>query len=395
MTNATGSNGQTILTLKNDFIFKVVYGSDNENSKFILKSLLNKILKRENDPITDIEYKNPFQLRRYPDDKETVLDIKVTTDCGDLIDIEIQLIWQKDLKERFIMYHGGLIRESLHKGEPYDRMKKTITIGIVDAVFLEDEEDFLNEFYFINRKSHALLSGQSYICCIELPKVNREKKPIEELTPLEVCLEYLKHADENGSAYVDALIHQGGKELQMAQEMLRKATEDEILREQAIAREKFENDMISINYHRREAEENLKQAKAELMAKQENLARTKVELMAKQENLARLEKDLARLEENYAREQEQLIQAKENLAQTEKSLVQTEENLAQAEKNLALAEEERDQAKQEAEQKARTAYDSGVEEGVKKTAAKLKARGMSDDEIGVITGLSVLEIAQL
>ncbi len=183
-----------------------------------------------------------------------MLDIKVKTSSGELIDVEMQLIWQKDLKERFIAYHGGLIRESLSKGQPYDRMKPTITIGIVDAVFLEDEESFINEFYFMNRNSHAVLSEDSYICCIELPKVNREKKPVEELTPLELCLEYLKHADENGSEYVDALIRRGGKELQMAQFMLRKATEDEILREQAIAREKFEHDIISIRSYAEEVE---------------------------------------------------------------------------------------------------------------------------------------------
>ena len=61
---------------------------------------------------------------------------------------------------------------------------------------------------------------------------------------MEICLEYLRCADENGSEYVDELVRRGGKDIKMAQEILRKATEEEILREKAIAREKFLRDKL-------------------------------------------------------------------------------------------------------------------------------------------------------
>ena len=80
------------LSIKNDVIFKAVFGRDNEDCKTLLIYLLNLILKRDKDPIVDIEYKNPFEIREYVDDKETILDIKVTTNSGEIIDLEIQLI---------------------------------------------------------------------------------------------------------------------------------------------------------------------------------------------------------------------------------------------------------------------------------------------------------------
>ena len=43
---------------------------------------------------------------------------------------------------------------------------------------------------------------------------------------------------------MDELIRRGGKDIKMAQEILRKATEEEILREKAIAREKFLRDKL-------------------------------------------------------------------------------------------------------------------------------------------------------
>ena len=231
-----------ILKLKNDLLFKAVYGSDTKESKFILKCLLNKILSRGEDPIVEIEYKNPFNIKEYITDKETILDIKAETNSKELIDIEMQIMWSKDMPSRLLSYHGGLIREALQTGEDYDKMKQTITICITDSVAFKETDKYLNEFYLMEKEEHFMFSEMTRICCIELPKVNRQRKSAEELTPLEICLEYLKYADENGSEYVDELIRRGGKELQMAQNILRKATEEEILREKAIAREKFLRD---------------------------------------------------------------------------------------------------------------------------------------------------------
>ena len=234
--------GQPVLRLKNDLLFKAVYGSDTEESKHILKSLLNKILDREEDPIVSIEYKNPFKIKEYISEKENILDIKAETDSNELIDIEMQIMWGKDMPSRLLSYHGGLLRDALQAGEDYDKMKQTITICITDSIAFRETDKFLTEFYLMEEEEHFLFTRITRICCIELPKVNREGKRPEELTPLEICLEYLKNADEDGSEYVDELIRRGGKELEMAQNILRKATEEEILREKAIAHEKFLRD---------------------------------------------------------------------------------------------------------------------------------------------------------
>lgn len=232
------------IRLTNDIVFKMVYGSDTEESKYILKSLLNKILRREDDPIVNIKYKNPFNMKEYVDDKASILDIKAETNKKELIDIEMQLNWYKEMPARLLYYHGGLLRESLQEGEDYARMKQTITICITDSVAFPKSKKFLNEFYLIEKDEHFKLTEITKMCCIELPKVNSNNKKAEELSPLEICLEYLRCADENGSEYVDELVRRGGKDIKMAQEILRKATEEEILREKAIAREKFLRDKL-------------------------------------------------------------------------------------------------------------------------------------------------------
>ncbi len=245
-----------VLSLKNDVLFKRVYGSDTEESKFILKSLLNKILGRDDDPIVHIEYKNPFSIKECVDEKESVLDIKAETNKRELIDIEMQILWDKDMPSRLLYYHGGLLRESLQRGEDYDKMKQTITICIIASGGFKENDSFLSEFLFIEKDKRFIFSDKTKICCIELSKVNPDNKKAEDLSPLEMCLEYLRCADENGSEYVDELIRRGGKDLEMTQEILRKATEEEILRERALAREKFLRDKLHMeNRYNRGLEE--------------------------------------------------------------------------------------------------------------------------------------------
>lgn len=269
----------TVLSLKNDVVFKAVYGNDTEESKFVLIALLNHILDRKEDPIIWLEYLNPFQLRQWPDEKESVLDIKVKTRNGELIDIEMQICVYEYLENRLIYYHGGLIRGALKKGQSYGKMLKTITICIVDDVMFAETGAFLHYFRFLEERTYMPFTNMTGICVIELPKVNSGGKSIEELTELELCLEYLKYADERGSEYVDALIRLGGKELKMTQYILEKATADEILREKALAREKFLHDMASQQYYvnewkrtTSEMRQQLSEAKGQLAEKDELLS---------------------------------------------------------------------------------------------------------------------------
>ncbi|MBP3385030.1 MAG: PD-(D/E)XK nuclease family transposase, partial [Firmicutes bacterium] len=243
-----------ILTLKNDLVFKAVYGSDTEESKYLLKDLLNKILGRTDNPIVDLTYKNPFNLREYEDDKESIFDIKVEADLRypdldiyedcvskdeedyrrkGIMDVEMQVVWHANMRPRLLSYHGSLLREALRDTEDYDKMRQSIVICITNDIAFKDTDQFLTRFYFMEENEHIVFSKRVCIICIELPKVNPDKRPLDELTPLEICLEYLKYADENDSEYVQSLIRRGGKELEMTEAKLKRTTEEERLREKA------------------------------------------------------------------------------------------------------------------------------------------------------------------
>lgn len=286
-----------VLSLKNDYIFKAVFGSDNENSKFILMSLLNKILDREKDPIVEIQYKNPFQLKFAMDDKETILDIKAITDLDEIIDIEMQMVWDKDMPERLLFYHGGLLRESVKEGEGYGEMRPTVTICIIDDIAFENTDRYMSRFYFMEEEENYKLTEISKICCIELPKVNPDHRLLEQLTPLEICLEFLRCSSEENSEYVRELIHRGGKELEMAQEIFDKITQEEQLREQALARDKYLRDQLHLKNKCKKLEEDtarLQEKEIQFQEKEERF----------QEKEARFQEKKAQFQEEEARFQE-------------------------------------------------------------------------------------------
>ena len=358
-----------VQTLKNDLIFKRVYGSDNEESKFILKSLLNKILERDENPIVDITYKNPFQIQEYKDDKGTILDIKLEADLlypdlelyegayadlddeeaykrKKLIDVEMQIIWHKDMEKRLLAYHGGIMRESLQGSEDYGKMKSTITICITNAIINKDSDDFISKYYFMEAKTHSIFSKMTSIICVELPKVNPDKKPLDQLTPLEICLEYLKYADENGSDYVDELIRRGGKDLEMAQNIFKKATQDEILRERAIAREKYLMDEAN----RKAREEYLVRKEKNVEQKSEDLARKEKIVEQKSEDLARKERLFAEIEQNLDSRKRAVEQKEESVIQREESVVQREESVVRREESVVQKEESVEQREVAVEQ---------------------------------------------
>ncbi|MCU7381094.1 Rpn family recombination-promoting nuclease/putative transposase, partial [Clostridiales Family XIII bacterium ASD5510] len=73
-----------------------------------------------------------FNVRENETQKESILDIKAETEQGELLDLEIHLLYDADFIHRNIYYHGGMITQALESGEEYVKIKKTISIFIVD-----------------------------------------------------------------------------------------------------------------------------------------------------------------------------------------------------------------------------------------------------------------------
>ncbi|MCQ4637293.1 Rpn family recombination-promoting nuclease/putative transposase, partial [Anaerovorax odorimutans] len=322
-----------MLTLKNDLLFKAVYGREDEKCKQALIAVLNLILDRKEDPIVRIHYRNPFNVRKFETQKESVLDIKVETGQGELLDLEIHLLYDKNFIAHGIYYHAGMVLEALEPGQNYGMMKKTISIFITDYVQFAQTDRYHTTFCLMERQDLFPLTDLVEMHWLELAKVNPARdKTVSQMSQLERYLEYLRYAgDPSEEAYLTQLRRQGGKEIDMTERLLKEATAEQIIREQAIAREKFIMRQKSREQQERETQEALRETENSLKKTREALGKTEKDLEKTEETLAQTEKNLEKTEDSLAQTEETLAQTEENLEKTEDSLAQTEETLAQTE----------------------------------------------------------------
>ncbi|MVX62583.1 Rpn family recombination-promoting nuclease/putative transposase [Clostridium chromiireducens] len=178
------------LNPKVDFAFKKLFGS--EENKDILIAFINSILSEEQQ-ISDIILKNPYNIASYKNDKMSILDIKAVDEKGIWYDIEMQLSEQIFYQKRAFYYWAKVYSDQMEGGYNYDKLRKTISINILDFDYV-DEEDFHNVYKVFNEKSKKELSSVFEMHFIELNKFNKDFKDIK--TALDRWVIFLNRAYE-------------------------------------------------------------------------------------------------------------------------------------------------------------------------------------------------------
>ena len=159
----------SILPPTDDWIFKLLFG--DERNKSILIDLLKSFVE-----LPDEEYELTF-LDTYlkpeaEDDKLGIVDVKVQTKTGKIINIEIQVNPMKNIGKRLSFYKSKLIVEQIAKSQHYHVIEKVICICITSYDLFTGVKDYLNSFRFINQKNGLCFEDiPEEIHTLELPKV--------------------------------------------------------------------------------------------------------------------------------------------------------------------------------------------------------------------------------
>ena len=115
------------LQLTNDYIFKRLFSK--KGNEDILKDLLEGILEI---PIKEVEVMQEVELERVDiKDKLGVLDIKAIINENITVNIEMQIVDEKNMIERTLYYWAGLYYTGLKRGRDYKLNNKVITINIL------------------------------------------------------------------------------------------------------------------------------------------------------------------------------------------------------------------------------------------------------------------------
>ena len=231
---------RTLLNPKVDFVFKKIFGS--EDNKSVLISFLNATLKPKEE-IVSVELKNTDIEKEYVKDKFSRLDVKATTNKNETINIEIQLKDEHNMIQRTLYYWSKLYEEQIGEGDFYNKLNRTVCINILNFKYLKNDR-FHNVYRLKEIETNEELTDIEEIHFIEIPKLKGVDLK-EEKDMLKVWIEFLRDPESE----VIRSVEMSNEEIRRAKDKLYKLSQDEKERELYFIREKSIKDEASALYN--------------------------------------------------------------------------------------------------------------------------------------------------
>lgn len=213
------------LKVTNDYVFKKIFAKKGNES--ILKDFLIAVLEI---PIEKIEVIKDAHLEKVlEENKLGILDIKATLNNKIIVNIEMQVKNQYNIKKRSLYYWSNLYSNNLYKNQDYIENNKTITINILD--FCAFKEGPYHEKCKITREyNKEELTEDLEIHFIQIPKCTTN----DIKTKLDYWMQFIGNISKEGVKKAMEV----NKEIKKAKEELEYLTGDEEERRLAELREK-------------------------------------------------------------------------------------------------------------------------------------------------------------
>ena len=227
---------RTLLSPKVDFVFKKIFGS--EENKSVLISFLNATLKPKKE-IVSVDLKNTDIEKEYLKDKFSRLDVKATTSNKETINIEIQLSDQYNMTQRTLYYWSKMYEEQMEQSDNYKKLSRTVCINILNYNYL-DSDRFHNTYRLKEIETNKELTDICEIHFIEIPKL-RHLDLKDEADMLEVWVEFLRDPESEVIRSIETI----NNDIKKAKDKLYKLSQSKEDRELYFLREKSIRDEIS------------------------------------------------------------------------------------------------------------------------------------------------------
>ena len=205
-----------ILTLTNDYLFKLLLGS--EENKVCLQDFLECVLDMPSGLIADLELLDKELAKDTITDKTGILDVKLRLKDGTTIDIEIQNSWSAEFIPRTLFYWSKMYLEGFKEGEPYTSLTKCITINLISQGFNLNHKVH-SAYSILEQNTHQPLTDLMEIHFLNLSAAQKygiQKNPIEKRQKLLNWLQFI----ETDSSEVRKMLATTSPILQMLNEKI-------------------------------------------------------------------------------------------------------------------------------------------------------------------------------
>jgi predicted transposase/invertase (TIGR01784 family) len=154
------------LSPTNDFVFHKVFG---ENMT-VLRGFLQAVLDLPVEDYEKLEVVDPNLRPENIGDKLCILDIKLHTKSGKVIDIELQIKYQHFIWKRIQYYTAKMLAEQAKSGSQYENLPRVISILIADFVMIKESPAYHHRFRFYDEVNKVLFPDSMEINVLEIPK---------------------------------------------------------------------------------------------------------------------------------------------------------------------------------------------------------------------------------
>jgi predicted transposase/invertase (TIGR01784 family) len=166
-----------ILLPRSDFIFKLIFG--DQRNVDILAAFLKTVLDLPESEYDKITVVDPHLKRETENDKSGILDVKIHTKTGKVVDVEIQVLPYSAMQKRTIFYIAKMVLEQIAKGKSYDDIQKVISLIITDYTFIEENDVYHNQYYLYDKKTGSQFTDIIEVDTLELPKLPNQEDGTE------------------------------------------------------------------------------------------------------------------------------------------------------------------------------------------------------------------------
>ena len=170
------------------------------------------------------------------DKKMVVMDLKVKLGSGESINIEVQTSHRHGFTRRILFYLAKLFTTDLQKGNDFKKIKPAYSLIFTTFPLFDEFKEHLSTFSMIRETHpHVRFSESMRIILVELPKFQKSMDKPFDLS--DFWCYFLLKVGENLTKEEKAFLLKN-KDTKMALKHLAKMSQNEILRERALEREK-------------------------------------------------------------------------------------------------------------------------------------------------------------
>ncbi|MEA5458124.1 Rpn family recombination-promoting nuclease/putative transposase [Arcicella sp. LKC2W] len=176
-----------------DFGFKKLFGT--ELNKDLLIDFLNEVVLPKERKIKDLTYANSERMGRTTLDRKVIFDLYCVGENDERFIVEMQKAKQNYFKDRSVYYASFPIQEQSIRGDWNFKLAEVYTVGILDFVFSEDENEktVRHEVKLKDQNCKVFYDKLTFIY-LEMPNFIKTEEELE--TTYDKWLYVLKHLSE-------------------------------------------------------------------------------------------------------------------------------------------------------------------------------------------------------